>query len=284
LEIYLRATRGLFEPGAKPELVIWPETTYPGVFRKPENDAQLALNVAFDRSIAARGTPLVFGAYDREDRLDRRVLRNALYFVEPAREQARHELSPMQAYHKSILLPIGEYFPLLDEETVRRWLPHSAHFSRGEGARVYALSLGEGEAIQLGPSICYEDLFSSHTAELANLGAELLVNVSNDSWFGDYGAARLHLIVATLRSVETRLPQVRATNSGYSGLILPNGDVLHETRFGSKEAKTIPVPIIEPAPTLRTRWGDWFGPASLALGLVSLRRRERASGALGRGA
>jgi apolipoprotein N-acyltransferase len=281
LEIYLRATRGLFERGAKPEFVIWPETSYPGVFRKPENDAQLLLNVAFDRSIAARGTPLVFGAYDREDRLDRRVLRNALYFVEPAREQARHELSPMQVYHKSILLPIAEYFPLLDEDTVRRWLPQAAHFSRGEGPRVYALSLGEGGAIQLGPSICYEDLFSSHTAELAKLGAELLVNISNDSWFGDYGAARLHLIVAALRSVETRLPQVRATNSGYSALILPNGDVLHATRFGGEEAKTIPVPIIEPAPTLRKRWGDWFGPASLVLGLVSLRRKERASGAAG---
>jgi apolipoprotein N-acyltransferase len=281
LEIYLRATRGLFERGAQPEFVVWPETSYPGVFRKPENDAQLLLNVAFDRSIAARGTPLVFGAYDREDRLDRRVLRNALYFVAPAREQARHELSPMQVYHKSILLPIAEYFPLLDEDTVRRWLPQAAHFSRGEGARVYALSLGEGEAIQLGPSICYEDLFSSHTAELASLGAELLVNISNDSWFGDYGAARLHLIVAALRSVETRLPQVRATNSGYSGLILPNGDVLQATRFGREEAKTIPVPIIEQAPTLRTRWGDWFGPASLVLGLVSLRRKERASGAAG---
>jgi apolipoprotein N-acyltransferase len=277
LEIYLRATRGLFEAGAKPEFVIWPEASYPGIFRKPENDAQLALNVAFDRSIAARGTPLVFGAYDREDRLDRRVLRNALYFVQPAREQARHELSPMQVYHKWILFPIGEYLPLLDEETVRRWLPNAAHFSRGEGARVYALSLGEGEAIQLGPSICYEDFFSSHTAELAKLGAELLVNVSNDSWFGDYGAARLHLIAAKLRSVETRLPQVRATNSGYSGLILPNGDLLHATRFGREEAKTLPVPIIEPAPTLRTRWGDWFGPASLALGLVSLRRKQRAS-------
>jgi apolipoprotein N-acyltransferase len=275
LEIYLRATRGLFGSGEKPELVIWPETSYPGIFRKPENDAQLALNVAFDRSVAARGTPLVFGAYDREDRADRRVLRNALYFVEPAREQARHELSPMHVYHKSILFPIGEYFPLLDEDTVRRWLPHSAHFSRGEGARVYALSLGEGAAIRLGPSICYEDLFSSHTAELANLGAELLVNVSNDSWFGDYGAARLHLIVSSLRSVETRLPQVRATNSGYSALILPNGDVLHSTRFGEEEAKTIPVPIVDPAPTLRKSWGDWFGPASLVLGLVSLRRKER---------
>jgi apolipoprotein N-acyltransferase len=281
LEIYLRATRGLFGPGAKPELVIWPETSYPGVFRKPENDAQLALNVAFDRSIAGRGTPFVFGAYDREDRLDRRVLRNALYFVEPARDQARHELSPMQVYHKSILLPIGEYFPLLDEDTVRRWLPHSAHFSRGEGARVYALSLGENEGVRLGPSICYEDLFSKHTAELANLGAEVLVNVSNDSWFGDYGAARLHLIMAILRSVETRLPQVRATNSGYSGLILPNGDVLHATRFGREEAKTIRVPIIEPAPTLRMRWGDWFGPASLVLGLILLRRKGRTSGGAG---
>jgi apolipoprotein N-acyltransferase len=273
LATYLRATNELLDAASKPDLVVWPETSFPGIFRKPENDAQLMLNVAFDREIAARGTPRVFGGYDREDRRDRRVLRNALYFVEPFPGQARHELSPMQVYHKEILFPIGEYFPLLDEATVRRWLPGAAHLARGEGARVYTLTLGAGESIRLGPAICYEDLFARHTAELANLGAELLLNVSNDSWFGDYGAARLHLIAATFRSVETGLPQLRATNSGYSGLVLPNGEVRAATRYGESVAKTIPVPILAPQPTLRSHLGDWFGPLSLALGLLVLSPR-----------
>jgi len=275
LDVYLRATEALIATQSEPpEIVIWPETSYPGVFRKPENDAQLLLNVAFDRFVAARGTAIIFGAYDREDRTDRRVLRNALYFVQPSRNQSPRELSPMQVYHKSILLPVGEYFPLLAEETIRRWLPHSAHFSAGAGAKVYTLKLADGDMLRLGPAICYEDLFSDHTARLADEGAEVLVNVSNDSWFGDYGAARLHLILATLRSVETRLPQIRATNTGYSGLILPNGDLQHATDFGSEAVRAIRLPIIAPLSTLRLDWGEWFGPASLVLGLFALRRNR----------
>ncbi len=275
LDVYVRRTKEALESSDPLDLILWPETTYPGVFRKPESDWQLQLNVAFDRFIAAAGVPIAFGAYDREDRTDRRVLRNALYLVSPQPGQTREKLSPMQVYHKSILFPVGEYFPFLDEATVRNWFPHSAHLAPGSGPKLLELVVPFSDPLRLGPSICYEDVFASHATSLARLGAELLINISNDSWFGDHGAAQWHLMMATLRSVETRLPQVRATNSGYSAFILPNGEVHEVSEFGTETFRTFELPVTAPAATLRVRFGDWFGPLALALGAVWLIARRR---------
>lgn len=270
LKTYVGETRSLLERPDPPDLVVWPETSYPGVFRKPESDAQLRLNVAFDRTLAEWRVPIVFGAYDRSDRRDRRVLRNALYFVEPLPEPRDRELPPMQVYHKGILFPIGEYVPLLGEDQVRPWLPGAAHLEPGGTPRPYEITVGGGAPLRIGPTICYEDMFADHVAGLARDGADLLVNVSNDDWFGDYGAARLHLVVASLRSVETRLPQVRATNSGYSAIILPDGEIAARIPFGETGALAGRLPIVDLAPTVRTRVGEWFAPTCLVLGIVGM--------------
>jgi apolipoprotein N-acyltransferase len=273
LERYMEATDRLLAAAATrgsrdPIIVVWPETAYPGIYRRPENDDQLRLNIAFDRYVARRGVPFVFGAYDREDRVDRRVLRNALFFVEPRDGQAPGVLSPMEVYHKHLLFPVGEYMPFLDEAAVRPWLPGAAVFSRGEGPRVVGIELAGDERVLLGPSICYEDLFPSHMDALARLGADVLINVSNDAWFGDLGEPRLHLILARLASLSTRRAQVRATNTGYSALILPNGDLPEVSRYGRTQTFDWRVPIMEPVETVAVRWGDWLGGTSLAGSLV----------------
>jgi apolipoprotein N-acyltransferase len=127
-------------------------------------------------------------------------------------------------------------------------------------------------------AICYADFFAEHTAALARQGAELLVNVSNDSWFGGEMPARHHFAIARLRSVETRLPQVRATDTGYSALVLPTGEVAVRTAHGETAALSVSVPITPGSRTLIERWGDWFGPAAAILattGLLLLRRHRR---------
>lgn len=278
LDVYIRGTRRLLASSQPPGLVVWPETTYPGVFRKPESDPQLLLNVAFDRFMAQAGTAFAFGAYDRDEGQAQRVLQNGLYFVTPEKGQPRDQLSPMQVYHKAVLFPFGEYFPLFEEKTVRRWLPESAHFASGEGPRVISIDLPDGEQqLRVGPLICYEDVFSGPAVELAREGAQLLINISNDAWFGDYGLARMHLMMARLRSVEAGLPQVRATNSGYSGLILPDGSVEERIDFGVEQARTVEVPLAEVL-TLRVRLGDWFGPLSLVLGILLMIAGRRFGG------
>jgi len=268
LDVYLRGTQRLLEGPTQPDLIVWPETTYPGVFRKPESEAQLRMNVEFDRAISSLRVPIAFGAYDREDRTDRRVLRNAIYLVEPAPAQPPDQLSPMQVYHKSTLFPVGEYVPLLDATTAKKWLPGAAHLSSGHGPELLYLHSETTHPLRIGPSICYEDVGSRHVTELARQGAEILLNVSNDSWFGDAGAAQWHLMMAILRSVETGLPQIRATNSGYSAFILPTGDVYELTEFGEEAVRSFELPLSQVPPTIGTRLGDWFGPFSLALALL----------------
>jgi len=236
-------------------------------------------NLFFAFVYNALGVPLAFGAYDREDRSDRRVLRNALYLVEPRPGQPAAALSPMQVYHKSMLLPVGEYLPGIPESWSRSLFPGGARLASGDGAAVLSLSLRDGGRLRIGPSICYEDVFPDYMADLARQGADLLVNISNDGWLGDLGAARFHLIFARLRSIETRLPQLRVTNSGYSALIAPDGAMTHETGFGVEASGVVEVAIGDRAAPLRVRWGDWFGPTALALGVASallLRRRADA--------
>jgi apolipoprotein N-acyltransferase len=105
-----------------------------------------------------------------------------------------------------------------------------------------------------------------------------LLNVTNDSWFGNLGEPELHLALTTFRSIETRLPQLRATNTGISALILQDGSL---ARTGpSNEALHLnwDIPLISSPPTLVLRWGDWFGPLAFLLGvaglLISARRRS----------
>jgi len=272
LKLYIGQTEELFgRERPLPDLILWPETAYPGIFRRPETEAQANLNVALDQYIAERGRPFIFGAYDREDRIDKRVLRNAIFFVQPQADQARSALSPMDVYHKHILFPVGEYLPFASEDFIRKWLPRAGAFSTGTGPKVFDVVAGDGQpTVRMGPTICYEDLFPSHALELVQRGAQLIVNVSNDSWFGDRGLPRFHLIVAKLRSIETRLPQVRATNTGYSGLVLPNGEVPYESDYGRTQTMSFAVPIIAPHETLIMNTGDWVGPSSLGLSLLGL--------------
>ncbi|MEE3331616.1 MAG: apolipoprotein N-acyltransferase [Myxococcota bacterium] len=272
LRLYIGQTEELLgREDRPPDLILWPETAYPGIFRRPESEAQANLNVALDQYIAERARPFIFGAYDREDRIDRRVLRNAIFFVQPQAGQARSALSPMDVYHKHILFPVGEYLPFASESFIRKWLPRAGSFTTGSGPKVFDVFVSDDQpAVRMGPTICYEDLFPSHALALAELGAQLIVNVSNDSWFGDRGLPRFHLIVAKLRSIETRLPQVRATNTGYSGLVLPNGEVPYASDYGKTQTMNLAVPIIAPHETLIMTTGDWVGRTSLGFSLLGL--------------
>jgi apolipoprotein N-acyltransferase len=181
----------------------------------------------------------------------------------------------MQVYHKSTLFPFGEYLPFAERATARRWLPGAAHLSSGDGASVLELNLGDSRNARLGPSICYEDVFPSHAGTLARLDADILINVSNDSWFGDHGAARWHLMMAAFRSIETRIPQVRATNSGYSAFILPDGSLHEVTSFDESTERSFALPIVDLEPTPFTRFGDWFGWLGVLVTGVAIVARRR---------
>ena len=124
----------------------------------------------------------------------------------------------------------------------------------------------------------------------ANKGSNSILNITNDSWFGPYGEPKLHLALTTFRSIETRLPQLRSTNTGISALVLPDGSIAAETGIDSREVLQVDIPVMEPAlPTLLKAWGDWFGEAAAlaaALGFACFGRAfpaDPASYASGKG-
>ncbi len=247
------------------DLLIWPETVYPTTFGMPKS----ADGAAFDREIVdfvtRAGVPLVFGSYAVDDRAEY----NAALFLEP---QEEGDAAPrFQTYRKASPFPLTEYVPpMLDSPTLRRWLPWLGTWKPGAGAKVVALDLEGGRTLRIAPLICYDVLDPGLVLAAARAGADLIVTLSNDSWFASGAGPRLHLLGAEFRSIETRLPQLRATNTGISAVITPTGDVVE--RVGVDERATLIAHVVPGARarTLAVAWGDWLGPVALALALVSL--------------
>jgi apolipoprotein N-acyltransferase len=262
-----------------PDLVVWPETVYPTTFGTPKSDE----GAAFDRDIAAyvasRRVPLLFGTYDREGGREY----NAAVLLRPMGER-RVEMS---TYRKTMLFPLTEWVPpWLDGPWLRRLLPWAGHWDRGRGPETLSLEGTPSGTIVLAPMICYEAMFSGYVAEEAR-SADVIVALSNDSWFADGPAPELHLVAAAFRSIETRRPQVRATNSGVSAVVDAAGAVLARTEVGERTVLAARMPRLERTPTLVLAWGDWLGgaalPAAALVGLTAAREQRRAAGSRSRG-
>jgi apolipoprotein N-acyltransferase len=129
--------------------------------------------------------------------------------------------------------------------------------------------------LRIAPLICYDAVDPGFALAAVRRGADLIVTLSNDSWLP--AGARLHLVVSAFRSVETRRPQVRATNTGISAVITATGDVA--ATAGVHEAATLVATVVPDGrtTTLMLAWGDWFPPTALAAGallLLAPRRRK----------
>jgi apolipoprotein N-acyltransferase len=240
----------------RPEIMIWPETSYPSYYRNFRSSFGVKLDERVDLLSRELGVPILFGGYNHDFGKDY----NSLLTLAPN--------GALQIYRKSILLPFGEYMP--GEDTlplVKKLFPHSGVYGRGPGPEILTLGI-KGARILVGPIICYEALFSSFVIELARKGAQIIVNISNDSWFGTWGEPQLHLALSVFRSIETRLPMIRSANTGISALILPDGEITHSTRIGEMVTTNVFIPITPPIPTLMKLWGDWFGSFSLIMALL----------------
>jgi len=241
LETYAELTRS-----APPvRLLLWPETAVP---------AYLDLLADYTRPlaelVAARGGVLLLGAPTR-DQGGRSY--NSLVLLGPQ----------VQAYHKRHLVPFGEFIPmrgLVERLGGLVQIPMS-DFSAG-AAKQPLLRAG---GVALGASICFEVAFADEVRR-ALPAAELLVNVSNDAWFGDSLAPHQHLEMARLRALESGRYLLRATNTGISAVIAPDGSLRERS---AQFTRAVLSAQVEPrsGATPFVRWGQW--PA-LALGLLLL--------------
>jgi len=186
--------------------VVWPESPAPFV----ENDArfQQAL-VAIARQEQA---PLVVGNigadFSAEDQSWREFNSALVVGVDGAR---------VGRYDKIHLVPFGEYIPFHNLLTFARKLTgRVSEFSRGDERKVFRLN-----GHRYGVFICYEAVFADEVREFAQLGAEVLVNISDDGWYGDTSAPWQHLNMARMRAIENRRWLLRDTNSGVTAVIDP---------------------------------------------------------------
>jgi apolipoprotein N-acyltransferase len=258
------------------DLLIWPETVYPTTFGAPKSEDGAAFDRALGALVATTRVPLVFGAYEADGDSEY----NAAVFLEPT-GAGRVDFD---SYRKAALFPLTEAVPgWLDSPALRRSWPWLGRWHAGDGARVLPLHLADGREIRVAPLVCYDATTPRLAREAARAGAQLIVTLSNDSWFAQGGGPRLHLAVSVFRSLETRRAQLRVTNTGVSAAILPSGELIAQAGVHERAALVASVPVAAPAPTLAVAWGDWLGPTSAALAALLI-GSDRSRTSRGRGA
>ena len=195
-------------------------------------------------------------------------------------------------YDKMRLLTFGEHVPGIERfPWLRRYLPNgTGNFTPGSEANVLFLARPDGSTVKLGPIICYEDILSEFLRSVGALHPQLLVNLTNDTWFGEKAEPWQHLALAVFASVEQRTSMVRAVNSGVSAVIDANGRVVKETyavdpywhpRAADKMQTT--VSLVEGGHTVYQTFGNLFAylctlvTAMLLAASIYARRKDRES-------
>mgnify|MGYP003634095917 CR=1 FL=1 len=208
------------------DLVVWPEVAIPARHDRVDNYL-----LSIDREAKGSLQTVMLGIleYSDERSVEPQIF-NSVFMLGTAERQV---------YRKRHLVPFGEYFPV--PQGVREWmrmrnLPYS-DLSAGDDVQPL-LTAANGAKIAV--AICYEDAYGAEQL-YAFPAADLLVNVSNDGWFGDSIAPHQHLQIAQMRALEVGRYAVRATNTGVSAFIGPDGELLQVGRQFESEVMTTDV-------------------------------------------
>jgi len=221
LKTHLQLTAELKQQGV--QLVVWSEAAVSGLF--PEKDYEKLLRRLFTGKL---GVPTIVGTVlHRPIEPQPAMGRRSRFFNVAVMADAQGHIT--SRYDKQFLLMFGEYLPFGETfPKLYEWSPNSGSFTPGSS---YApLTLGQH---RYATSICYEDINPSFVNELVRQGdPDMLVNMTNDAWFGDTTEPWIHLALAKMRSVEHRRYLLRATNSGISAIVDPVGRVVaHSSPF-----------------------------------------------------
>ncbi|MEO0114916.1 MAG: apolipoprotein N-acyltransferase [candidate division WOR-3 bacterium] len=236
---------------AQPNLLIYPETaTLTDITQDKAFQAVLKNLVDSSKVYLLTGTPV----YDRE--VGGRYYNGAVLF-EPGKEL-------WQGYKKIHPVPFSEKIPYADKVPLFKKLETAdmGDMTPGKVFRVFNFPYGRFSVL-----ICFESIFPDLTQEFTKRGADFLINITNDGWFGRTPGPHQHSELSILRTVENGVPLVRCANNGISFIVDPYGRVLNKTSLFTQTVliDNLPKPI---KPTFYRRFGDIF--AIVSLGLVGL--------------
>lgn len=260
-QLHLELSRALEQQGA--QLLVWPESSYSyAIERSMERDWPAPDPRRVMQGLSA---PLLFGAlsYSRQESYPY----NTAFMMEPGGRITGR-------FDKNFLLVFGEYIPFYEYlPSFKRWFPAASHFARGTEVVTFPL-----DGYRLAPLICYEDILPGFCRRVAKLKPNLLVNLTNDAWFGRTSEPYGHLALAVYRSVELRLDMVRAVNTGVSAFVEASGRVRSQTASCDPVETPDVAPatlldtaaLLPPPSTVYAAVGDLFGYLNLVLLLALL--------------
>ncbi|MFT5207727.1 MAG: apolipoprotein N-acyltransferase [Candidatus Omnitrophota bacterium] len=254
----------------KPDLVIWPETSFPGYWEDEPAMAQKVFKLARDlRAYFLIGAPTLKAGEGFWHRMN-----SALFISRNGGEITRH--------HKIRLVPFGEYIPFF--KFVRKFFDDIGHFTPGELMTVIELPSDIGKVMgtqtlesfrpKFSVLICFEDIFPDLCRRYVNGGSNLLINITNDAWFKKSTGAYQHAQSSVFRAVENRVTVIRAANTGLSCFISPDGKIQETVNKDGEEImvqgyETFPVTLAPSISTYR-QIGDAFIWIVLALWLATM--------------
>jgi apolipoprotein N-acyltransferase len=253
----------------KPDIIIWPEGGFPFYFEvnAPEFDGRRAQSrpVAYSKRLyrlaLTLGVDLVAGAL----RTAEGATRNSVIHL--ARGDALATI-----YDKRKLLLFGERVPFADTfPSLKNAIQGMSHHEAGEKSVSFDI-----HGLRWVPTICYEAIFPKFTRNaLRDLEGDVLLNVTNDVWFGNTAAADQHLMLQTQRAIENRVWLIRSTNSGISAFITPGGAVLARTRSDEETVLSAEIPIREVSTTFYQEHGDLLLIIALLMAVLFLIFKQR---------
>ena len=234
---------------SKPDLIVWPEAAIPFYYSLDKIYSEFVKNIARNT-----GTPLLIGGPYLEIENKVRTSYNSAYLIANNGET-------LGRYDKIHLVPFGEFVPFQDILWfVNKMVEGIGSFGRGKQVGVFDLN-----SYKLGISICYEIIFPDLVRLQVDKGAQFLVNITNDAWFGKSAASYQHMDMVALRAVENRVPIVRAANTGITGTIDPTGNIRQTTELFKTDLVITDITPSQSVKTFYSRHGDLFCQACLLL-------------------
>ena len=263
MKIYTDLTRQSITD--KPDLVVWPESATPGSVTRHQNLSIMIAALARQVSALIIFGSTMQGKFKQNNTIKLKYHNSAFLISQTSIPKENNR------YNKIRLLPFGEYLPYKD--TIPwSWLGISkvGDFVPGDRLTVFRLP-----GFRFGVTICWEDIFPGLVRQLVQNGAQLIINITNEAWFGETAAPYQFLSMSVFRAVENRVFVVRCANTGISCFIDPAGRIVSRVTGlngqdifvrGVLTGTVIPLD----SKTLYNRFGDWLVWLSILISLFFL--------------